>query len=147
MNYQTVAILVTDKISEAIDKRLNDMPSERVRVRIKWLKTNITLYYWEYEPFFNRIDKRLHLLDLLSDYDDNIQEGYKLLAYGDDDFKEIRENKVGAELFSDYYMEYRFNFLDNIKINQIKDLIDNIKSNLNDIDYINESLRQDEFLD
>ena len=116
MNCQTVAILTTDKIAEDINKRLN---SKRNNVKIKRLKTNITLYYWEYEPFFNRIDDRLHLSDLLSDYDDDIQEGYKLLAYGDDDFKEIRENKVGAELFSDYYMEYRFNFLDNIKINQI----------------------------
>ena len=117
MNCQTVAILTTDKIAEDINKRLDKFPEEKSYIKIKKLRANVNLYYWKYEPFFNCINNRLCLTDLLSNYDNDKEEGYKLLAYGDDDFSEIRTNIVGSEMFEDYCMEYRFNFLDELKRN------------------------------
>lgn len=115
MNKQDVAIVTTDMIAEKIKERLNEFPNELENVSILNTRENTNIFYWNYKPFFGDINERLDITGILNDFKESKEEGYKLLANGDDHFVEEDGNRVGYELFEGYEMEYRFNFLDDIK--------------------------------
>ena len=144
MNKQDVAIVTTDAIAEKIKGRLNEFPKELKNVSILKTRKNTNIFYWNYKPFFGDINERLDITGILSDFDESKEEGYKLLANGDDQFVETMENKVGGEIFEGYEMEYRFNFLDEIKYSKLNELSDKIKEELNNIDNVVSSLENNE---
>ena len=113
MNCQTVAIITTNEIAKRLKERLNQFPSELKKVTIKPLKENVTVFLWDYEPFFPKIDEEVGITNILEEFIDSETEGYKLLAHGDDGFFDYNYNETGAKLFEGYDMEIKFNFLEN----------------------------------
>lgn len=112
MNCQTVAIVTTNKVAERLKERLNQFPEELKKVEIKSRKEDVTVFLWNYKPFFPKIDEEVGISDILEEFDNSETEGYKLLAHGDDGFFDYKYNGTGAELFQGYDMEIKFNFLE-----------------------------------
>lgn len=138
MNKQDVAVVTTNAIAEKLKGRLNKFPKELKNVSILKTRENANIFYWNYKPFFGDINERLGITGILSDFEESKEEGYRLLANGDDQFVEIMENKVGEEVFEGYDMEYHFNFIDGMKYNMIKETVASVINQLNLVGDISE---------
>ena len=75
---------------------------------------NTIIFYWNYKPFFYRIEDKLKIENILDGYKNSSIECYKLLAYGDDEYLVDDGNNIGLYLFKDYMIEHQFNFIDDI---------------------------------